>query len=220
MQSTFFLLWAKELTPGFEDNVIIDGVETEIEKEWYVKVPSPGSSLKKIASDIEHHEQWQFKALRNGATMRVRKTTIDTNTTYELTIKSGRNEDGSRSEANMDTTEQVFDEFRKSFADNGMIKTRYSIPFEINGTQLKWEVDVYPGTDWVKVDLEVPSASFTVKPEFPFGAERVIAGGKNDTRTPEEWAGGFGNIFMGLFMKKMHVSDLKLARYNIKLSLT
>lgn len=174
-----------ELAVSVEDNVINEkGQEVEIEKEFYAEVDL--DEIAKLATEVEDQEQWSVK--NNKAQIRVRKTTEETTNgpkfSYELTLK-GPKVDNTNTENNVDIDKQFFFDFKDHFADKGMVKTRYTIP-DAN-SKLVFEVDVYEGTNWVKIDVEVPSEDTPI-PKFPFETKQVIPGGRNDKRTAEQQA--------------------------------
>lgn len=85
-----------------------------------------------------------------------------------------------------ESSEDAFKQF-KLIADQGMIKTRYTFP--IDGTRLKFEVDVFhlpngEKSEWVKIDLEVNEPLESIPP-LPEGFSEIILNQKDD-QTDEE----------------------------------
>lgn len=184
-----------------------DGIaKKEIELVFYARLAEPVKLPD--TSDRERQEQWTIKighTDKNGGRgdLRVRKTDFfdsgdSGRTEYVLTTKV-RNEGGLDDEIPIPSTEHQFEHF-KLLAESGMYKDRYT--YTIDGSELKWEVDVYLKPDggyypWVKIDLEVPSKDAPV-PEFPFEAEEWIKG-QNGERTAEEEA-KLRNLYETIFL--------------------
>jgi hypothetical protein len=184
-----------------------DGVhKKEVELVFYARLAEP--IVLPETSDRERQEQWTIKighTDKNGGRgdIRVRKTDFfdagdSGRTEYVLTTKI-RNEGGLDDEIPIPSTADQFEHF-KTLAESGMYKDRYTYP--INGTELKWEVDVYLKPDggyypWVKIDLEVKSKDAPV-PEFPFEAEEWIKG-QNGERSAEEEA-KLRNLYETIFL--------------------
>ena len=159
----------------------------EKEYTYYVRI----SNFKQLenASHAEKHEQWQALIPKNDlnageAHIRARKITSSSGEVqYELTLKSKAKND-SKIESTVIANEQIFTQIA-FIADYGMRKDRYTFPIE--GSNLKWEVDVYPDGKagyytWAKVDLEIKENIDKV-PELPIEVEEVIT--PNDALTPE-----------------------------------
>jgi hypothetical protein len=158
----------------------------EREFVFYAKVTDL-AFLKKAAED-ELQEQWEIKIPQteeNAAQgrVRIRKTFLaDGKIDYVMTTKV--KVEGGEDEVAIKSSEDNFEQFRK-LSGRGMIKHRFVFPIE--GTELKWEVDMYfkPGVvpennhdfsnfaEWCKVDLEV-NATLKEMPPFPFVSEHVI----------------------------------------------
>lgn len=115
--------------------------------------------------------------------------------TYTLTVKTelANNDENSVAgelrflEVNSPTTEEMYKTFQY-LAEGGMNKIRYEFPIE--GTDLKWEFDIFPGPDgkpqpWCKIDLEVPDGGLTEQPPFPIEMERIISS-KPESQSEEE----------------------------------
>jgi len=148
------------------------------------------SQLEKAALK-EHQEQYEIKIPKTdknalAGKLRVRRSQEvgkeEFNFTFtvktELSGDENSTEDEKRSlEINEPTTEQMFMAFQY-IAEGGMKKTRYEFPIE--GTDLKWEFDVFAGSDgqpqaWCKIDLEVPQGGLVDQPPFPIEMERIIS---------------------------------------------
>ena len=165
---------------GLEDEA--NGV-TAREKEyvWYGKLTNTADLQKAANQELQR----QSAIKRDGGQIRVRETTSKGVVDYTLTAKHyvGR---GDASECTVEASKDLADVFR-SIAGESMDKLRYTFPIE--GTDLKWEVDVFIDLEgnykgWVKIDLEVPT-TITEWPPLPVGLSEVIFGG-NDPYTPEQ----------------------------------
>lgn len=112
-------------------------------------------------------EQWETRS----PTGVIRVRSYDEKS-YELCVKRfTKDENGEelRVEKEMDIDIEFF-KLMKGIMTVGTIKTRYEFPIE--GTNLKWEVDVYDDSEgkpihWCKIDLEVPKDWDDNIPEFP-----------------------------------------------------
>lgn len=133
------------------------------------------------AKSKESHEQWMVRpegeASKRGS-FRVRKTTKEGHTSYDLTLKLRQASADLTSSQEITNTidESAFKGFR-TISGQGMIKERYSFPAtniiatnsDGSGTRLdyselfavlKWEVDVFPDGNggyhpWCKIDFEI-----------------------------------------------------------------
>lgn len=152
----------------------------EIEHTIYARVSVP-SELERAASK-EHQEQWEIRIEKSEAnagkgSMRVRKTWIDgQDPVYVRTAKVVMNDKGDKIELPLPSNKDEFTVF-KFLAGQGMKKDRFTFP--IVGTDLKWEIDMFPKADgsgyheWCKIDLEVRDREQPI-PEFPIALEDVI----------------------------------------------
>lgn len=142
--------------------------ELEREYTWYIRVEN--TQFLSGADHKEEHIQVHMGD-HGGIKLRLRKT----DDTYTLTTKRKVKDNTnmvSDVEVNQDITEDLFNELsRSTLADLVYHKTRYI--FNINNTNLKWEVDVFSldsgdTSEWMKVDLEVPEGSdISELPDFP-----------------------------------------------------
>lgn len=137
-----------------------------------------------MAASREGQEQWGIfvpKTSKNATSgnLRVRKT-IDQEgeIVYEFTTKTSQGAKG-KLEKNLDADEVLFEQFQL-LADQGLVKTRYVIPYELDdGTKFKFEVDVFYNSKgelvpWVKVDAELPEG-YALNPEqIPFTREEIL----------------------------------------------
>lgn len=124
----------------------------------------------------EQHVQYESKAvtMKGSSTLRVRETTTEDSVSYVLTFKQKLNQNnGSNTELNFPSNKEIFDNY-KPFAERIIKKTRYTycvkdpvltlINQQTNQRevhkleQLLIELDIYPGTDWVKIDIELDDA--------------------------------------------------------------
>ena len=176
----------------------------EREYVFYAKLTDPG--ILDRASHVESHEQWSLnidKTDKNACSgrIRIRKTEEYGKVSYVQTVKTPirptSNDtlasdtsvpDASQNmlEVATESSEDAFKQF-KLIADNGMIKTRYTFP--IDGTTLKFEVDVFhlptgEKSQWVKIDLEVNEPLESIPP-LPEGFSETITNQKDD-QTDEE----------------------------------
>jgi CYTH domain-containing protein len=120
---------------------------------------------------------------------------------FTLTAKaySGR---GEADEVSVPVSKDLHEVF-KAITGESMDKIRYTFPIE--GTELKWEVDVFIDAqgnpkDWVKIDLETP-AEMTEWPPLPVTlADEIFAG--NDLYNPEEKA-KLAELYSTVFTNKL-----------------
>lgn len=164
-----------KLFPALEDNV--KGV-SEIEREFVIYAELLDKSQLNKSSQLLEQEQWNLfipKTEKNAAQggVRIRKETTNGVTNYLLTTKVKVGDD--KQECTVPTTEDNFKQF-KLLADDGMVKNRFTFPIE--GTDLKWEVDMFlkPNGeyhDWCKIDLEVTDKDMELPP-LPMNFGRVI----------------------------------------------
>jgi hypothetical protein len=154
----------------------------EIEHTIYARVVN-FSDLEQAASK-ENQEQWEIRIektekIAGKGSMRVRKTWLDgkeEEASFVRTSKVVMNEKGDKIELPMPSNKDEFTIF-KFLAAQGMRKVRYTFP--IIGTNLKWEIDMFPKPDgdgffeWCKIDLEVQNREQPI-PEFPIPLEDVI----------------------------------------------
>lgn len=176
------------------------------EKEYVFYAKLTDSSILEQASHKEEQEQWTLKIDKTdknhcSGQIRIRRTDDNGKVSYVQTVKTPMKSlegDSARSDATVpdasqnmlevaiDASEDAFKQF-KMIADQGMIKTRYTFPIE--GTELKFEVDVFhlangEKSQWVKIDLEVDKPLESV-PALPEGFSDVIYNQKDD-QTDEE----------------------------------
>lgn len=157
--------------------------ERETELCFYGKVADPSGYDQAIA--VEEHEQWERK-LDNGSKIRVRKTTKENASAYEQTIKSHvKNDAGlvaAHIEHTVDITEAHFEAWRKTVAENGCKKIRYTFLTkackgvykgqEIVIPEHQFEVDVMLTADgqrsaWVKIDVEIDKLLDYLEEHYP-----------------------------------------------------
>ncbi|BDH16661.1 MAG: hypothetical protein [Bacteriophage sp.] len=156
------------------EGLVIDGsLQREVEHTFYAEVKDL-AEIKKKAIRVERHEQWKIPVEQDrvDGKMRIRlidnqRATMCTKITYPSMVGCD--------EVEQDITMDMFNSLRK-MAEDGYIKTRYTIP--TNVPKLYWEVDVFLGNGgmehpWVKIDLEVKSLSDPI-PAFPFDLSEVI----------------------------------------------
>lgn len=168
------------------------------EKEyiWYGRLTNP--EVLQNAARQETQKQSSLKG--KGGTIRVRETTSMGQVRYTLTGKaySGR---GDADEASTPTSKDLHEVFR-SITGESMDKIRYTFPIE--GTSLKWEVDVFIDAqgnpkDWIKIDLEVPDV-INEFPPLPVVLADMIFGG-NAEYTQEQKA-KLDELYSTVFINK------------------
>lgn len=181
----------RRLNISLEDGA--DGVTTqEIEYAFFARVDD-WDWLSQAAGQ-EKQEQWEsYRDRGEGSFAQCRVRAID-DKTFHMCVKTKTPGELGKKEVEQVCTKDYFDLFRY-FADKGLNKTRYFFPIE--GTDLKWEVDVYTTQNgerhqWLKIDLEVPNAE-TELPKFPFPLKEVIVN-QPAQRTEEENA-HISNLF-------------------------
>lgn len=181
---------------GLED---LENGQKAKEKEyvWYGRLTDV-SELQKAASQ-ETQKQSSLKG--NGGTIRVRETGAMGQVRYTLTAKaySGR---GEADEVSVPVSKDLHEVF-KAITGESMDKIRYTFPIE--GSELKWEVDVFIDAqgnpkDWVKIDLETPG-EMTEWPPLPVTLADTIFGG-NDLYTPEQKA-KLAELYSTVFTNKL-----------------
>lgn len=181
---------------ALEDNE--DGVAAkEIEYMWYGRL-TDFEALKKAAG-TETQKQSSLKG--KGGTIRVRETTAMGQLRYTLTAKAYSGY-GEANECSLPVSKDMHEVF-KVLSGESMDKIRYTFPIE--GTELKWEVDVFIDAqgnpkDWVKIDLEVPER-INEWPPLPVPLTDVIFAG-NDEYTREQRA-KLDELFATVFVNKV-----------------
>jgi hypothetical protein len=175
----------RRLNISLEDGA--DGtVQQEIEYAFFARVDS--WEWLEQATRQEKQEQWEsYRDRGEGAFAQARVRATD-DKTYEMCVKTKDPSELGKKEVEQICSKDFFEQFR-FFADKGLNKTRYI--FDIEGTDLKWEVDVYTTQSgerhpWIKIDLEVKSKE-TELPKFPFPLKEVIVN-QPAQRTDEEKA--------------------------------
>lgn len=178
----FSTLLNQSLCIGLED-LENGNVSHEKEYVWYGRLTDVEALQKATSKEV----QKQSTLKGNGGTIRVRETTGMGQVRYTLTAKaySGR---GEAEEVSTPVTKDLHEVFRM-IAGESMDKIRYTFPIE--GSDLKWEVDVFIDAqgnpkDWVKIDLEVPRET-TEWPPLPVVLADMIFGG-NEEYTQEQKA--------------------------------
>lgn len=151
-------------TSGIMDKSL-EAVELENEIEVYTDKLNL-DVVKGRATDMEGQEQFGLFVESSGSKkralkMRVRRTRKEDDIDYEFTIKH-KDDQGQNTEINLDIDESTYREFKK-LTDNGMVKTRYKVPVSINTSEgdvdTFFEVDVFPKSEWVKIDIELPKGT-------------------------------------------------------------
>lgn len=140
------------------------------------------------ANAVEQHEQWEFKAPNdaNGRCRgreRVRKTTMNDITKYDLTTKAPKpGRQRGDYETPIEITEAFFENWKRAFAVAGQYKTRYTfVTSEVKITsdgnecivpELKFEVDIFldkagKRSKFAKVDIEIQDVLEHIKKHHP-----------------------------------------------------
>lgn len=184
------------LNAGLED---LENGQASREKEyvWYGRLTNPQELAK--ATNKETQKQSAIKG--KGGTIRVRETISMGQVRFTLTAKaySGR---GDAQEGSVPVSKDLHEIF-KSISGESMDKIRYTFPIE--GSDLKWEVDVFIDAqgnpkEWVKIDLEVPDTT-SEWPPLPVTLSDTIFGG-NDEYTPEQKA-KLDELYANVFTNKL-----------------
>lgn len=179
----------------------------EIEHVIYARL-TDFSQLQKAASS-ELNEQWEIRVAqtdKNAGTgcLRVRKTqSKGAEAYYVLTTKVKMNESGDKLELSQPTNEDAFKMF-KFLSEHGMLKERFHFPVE--GTELVWEVDMFPKGDgtyheWCKIDLEVTDREAPL-PELPMQFEEVILPKGFGNVSDEEHEAKVRALYDSVFLRK------------------
>lgn len=148
--------------------------------------------------DIEHissisaqrtvQEQWGVyipRASKNVSDGRIRARRSMTFTeevtedpVFQITIKT-KGEDGGDIESEIEGTKGIFKQM-SLMSDQGMVKTRYYIPFEYEELKLVAEVDTFHNDQgevvpWCKIDIEYPEGSdYSTHPLKPSDLPEVL----------------------------------------------
>lgn len=162
--------------------------QLEVEDVFYIRIDDPLAAMEGLGinDSVEHHDQYEI----NGDTsrVRVRKTTRNSETFYEMTKKllcdkfiNGENE------FTESISEFVF-ECYKEMSPSGMIKSRYVkyIP-EYPGVKFEFDLFYLPDgsiSNWCKVDLEIPDGGFKGNyPKVPAIYSEIIPGSDPERNT-------------------------------------
>lgn len=143
----------------------------EMEYTFYVKLKD--LSQLDTAHVIEEHEQWRIPIdTESSFRMRIRKIN---GRIYTMATKLKRKGMAGFEEVEATISQDQYEHFL-NVANDGYKKTRYC--FQIPGTELKWEVDVFLDRvggkhPWAKVDLEVNDPHMKM-PDFPLDYEEFI----------------------------------------------
>ena len=154
--------------------------EREYEIAYYGRLVDR-SILDKAFAVEEQEQHAVFPPKKEGDTstgqVRVRRTVelrpTKSKPRFEVTAKSPYGKDGGRAEANTEVDEVFFIVFKRT-ATTSMKKTRYSFrPQNLAEvypkTNLLIQMDVFEGTDWVKIDVEGKMFMPEDKDYFPKG---------------------------------------------------
>lgn len=181
---------------GLED---LENGEKSREKEyvWYGRLTNPSELAKAISKET----QKQSAIKGSGGTIRVRETIAMGQLRYTLTAKAYKGF-GDADECSVPVSKDLHEVF-KAISGESMDKIRYTIPIE--GSDLKWEVDVFIDAqgnpkEWVKIDLEVPEET-NEWPPLPVTLADTIFGGNNEY-TPEQKA-KLDELFATVFNNKL-----------------
>lgn len=171
--------------------------DAKVEREFVVYGKLENVSAAKAVAQLGetvYHEQWDIRVEKDDVRkyfgqVRVRKTFTDASQTYTLCIKKLSEESNDKFEVEVEVDNEVF-EIVKALSTNGMVKARTKIAVE-GEEGLFWEVDVFyqngfdgEPTQWVKLDLEVPSFDREI-PKLPLEFIEVLDTQPNE-RTEEQ----------------------------------
>ncbi len=166
MSSIFERLMFGELS-----STSMESTSREYEVEVYVEGLDI-DAIDSISGSKELQEQWGTyipKGKENASDGRIRSRKTSSyikqgkwnylGTEYRMTIKTTDPEGGDL-ESELSVEEAVFKQFAY-IADQGMVKTRYKIPFKYEELDLVAEVDTFKNDQgdyipWVKIDIEYP----------------------------------------------------------------
>lgn len=143
----------------------------EMEYTFYMKLED--LSELENAQVVEEHEQWRIPLDTDKKfKMRIRKIN---NRLFTQATKLKREGMPGFEEVEATITQDQYEHYLV-IAIDGYKKTRYC--FQIPGTELKWEVDVFLDRvgnkhPWVKVDLEVNDPNMKI-PDFPLKYDQFI----------------------------------------------
>lgn len=147
---------------------------SEIELCYYALVSKPDGLRQ--ATDIEDHEQWEYKAKNSQGEyqgkVRVRATKRQDGVVYEECLKVPTQSDQSlqNTEYTIPITEEYFRAWIALFGEKGTLKTRYTflsqnVTLQMGDTSValpvvKFEVDILKdhegrSSKWCKIDIEI-----------------------------------------------------------------
>lgn len=143
----------------------IDG-ERHIEREYTAYAEVADFEWTNDAKHRELHEQWKIN-YAEGSKVTGRLRLINNRRYTEAVKQPLRGEEGYY-ECEQDISPDMF-EMKKLACTDGYLKERFEFPIE--GTDLKWEVDVFKSrsggrSKWIKIDLEYHSKNDPI-PDFP-----------------------------------------------------
>lgn len=143
----------------------------------------------KEASDIEHHEQWEYRIPpteegRKRGRIRVRATNKQDQFIYTETIKTPHSQENNLgdTESTQTVTKEFFEVWKSCFASIGQKKTRYTftaenVKIKVQGNELsfpalKFEVDIFYNKEgkpsaYGKIDVEVQEIVEMIKKNYP-----------------------------------------------------
>lgn len=164
---------------SFEDS------QMEYELEVYLE----GFDIEEFKSQArlqEGQEQWgiyipKTAANASSGSERVRKTSMaDGDDIYVYCLKAEAGDKG-KLEVPLDSNPTHFEQFKR-MADQGLLKTRYTLPGEFaDGTKFSWEVDIFYNrkgelVPWAKIDIELehPRPDGIKPEEIPFTHKSLI----------------------------------------------
>lgn len=161
----------KNLKAALEERT--DGVaDKEKEYVWYGQI----SDFAQLKGAVSTETQSQSSMKGANGTTRVRRVLKDDGQADHFLTCKNYTGNGECDEVTQRTTEDMWKAYRGATKES-MDKVRYVFPIE--GTNLKWEVDVFVGPDqagfkpWCKIDLESPT-DLTEFPELPIQLNEVI----------------------------------------------
>lgn len=141
-------------------------IETENEVVIYAKLNNM-TILDSLTREDQEQYSFSFNTSNTNGQLRtvcrVRKTVKDNIVTYVRTTKVFSEESSPTQiskELPIETNEEEFNLY-KTLCENGMIKSRFFLPFTTTQGELTYEFDLYPNPsggfhEWVKIDVEIP----------------------------------------------------------------
>ena len=164
----------------------IDG-EKHIEREYTAYARVKDFNWIDDAPEHEHHLQW---SINYGEDSKVKGLLrLINGRRYTEAVKEPLISEEGSYEVEFDIPRDAF-EMKKKACKDGYSKDRYCFPIE--GTDLKWEIDVFKSksggrSDWIKIDLEYDSKS-DVDFALPFEVLDLFVVGRDSSQEAHDMA--------------------------------